>query len=156
MEQTIKNILREANKENVDATVSINKANTLSINYEKDSLVNTADGDTDLMEIRVSKGKKFGYSITDNFNKWEVCFDKALKLMRVSKPMKKEILLSKPAKYKNVRGLYSKKVSEMPMSCGKRLWASVICSARYFLVDPNTLLRKDLSSSPKRCLKIFI
>lgn len=116
MEETVSRIIKRAEKENVDAIAMVHRAEALSIEYENNSLSNTSDGYTDLLEIRISKGKKFGYSLSDNLSKWDGCFESALKLMKVSKPLDRNIVLSKPSKPEKISGIYSKKVAEMPMA----------------------------------------
>jgi PmbA protein len=115
VERIISGIMKKADDNAVDASVNISKEQMLSIEYNRDKLKSSSEGNTALLEIRVSKGKKSGFSTTTLVNNWEKCFDRALKIMRVSKPLKHEILLSEPKKLKSAEGTYSKTVAEMPV-----------------------------------------
>ena len=58
MEGTLNKIMKKADKKGLDAVAYVHRGEVLSIEYEKDVLSNTSDGYTDMIEIRVSKGKK--------------------------------------------------------------------------------------------------
>ncbi|MDD5182360.1 MAG: TldD/PmbA family protein [Candidatus Nanoarchaeia archaeon] len=115
MEKVISGILKKAEENHVDASISIGKEKVLSFEYNRDKLKGSTEGNTSLLEIRLSKGKKYGFSTTTLVNNWERCFDRALKIMRVSKPIKHDIILAEPKKLKPAEGIYSKTVAEMPV-----------------------------------------
>lgn len=112
MEELIKKIIKEAEKYgNVEVLCSL--ASTSSVEYEKENLSYANSGTVENLLIRLSKGKQFGFSKTNNLNDWEKCVKRAYQVMKVSQPLDLDISLQNKSKYKKIKGLFSKKIDSV-------------------------------------------
>jgi len=84
-----------------DVEVLASKRKRYCIKYEGNILKELSGGDEYNIGVRITIGKKFGYSSTSNINLWKKCVENAVKLAKVSKEMEIEVKLPK-------RGGYSK------------------------------------------------
>jgi PmbA protein len=114
VEQIAEQIIKKAQKENVDAVVNITNQKTLSLEYNRDKYNGSSEGVISLLELRLSKNRKYAYTTTTLPNNWSRCFEMAMKILKISRPLKHDIPLAEPKKLKNAEGTFSRKVDEMP------------------------------------------
>lgn len=93
--------------------VSLNETTETTVEYINDNLRNFVEGDSKSLSIRISKGNKFGYSTTTNTENWESCLKNAIKIMKISKPLKEKIELSEKMRLKKPDGIFFKKLEKL-------------------------------------------
>lgn len=96
-----------------DVTICLTKSNQTTVSFTNKDVGNAINGDSVFLEIRISKGKRFGYSTTNDLTKWKDVVLKAAKIMKLSKDLDLDIPLVQKKKVKPVEGLYYKKVEKL-------------------------------------------
>jgi PmbA protein len=91
--------------------ISSTKKENLSYNNRKVS--SFEDGEEVSLGVRISRGKKFGYSFTTDLKNWRDAVISAAKLMKISRELDLEVPLVSKKKLKDVKGLYYKEVSHL-------------------------------------------
>jgi len=105
-------ILKKAEKYG-NAEVLLLDAEKTSVTYEKNEISRTENGTTVTLQIRLSKGNRFGYSQTTNPTNWEKCLKNANSLLKLANPLEKDLILTEKIKYRKVDGIFSKKIKAM-------------------------------------------
>jgi len=100
----LKTICKEAQKYGDAVVVLVNSNNTL-LEMKNDEITSIKDNETQMLFVRISKGKKFGYSSTPNLKNWKETIANAVKIMKVSKPLKQEIPLASKSKLLKMRDI---------------------------------------------------
>lgn len=108
MERLIENILKAAEKHG-NAEILVGKQTATDVMFEKNSLSGLNTGTISELQIRLSKGKKFGFSKTNDLNAWESCLKNAVSVLKASMPLESEITIQGKKKYPRAE-LYAKKL----------------------------------------------
>jgi PmbA protein len=109
MAELLRKILKAAEKYG-NAELVLSNLGTDAVIYDNENLSQTNNGTRADLTIRLSKGKQFGFSTTNNLENWEQCVRDAYSVMKASKPLDSEIVLPKKSKYPKVSGMFSKKI----------------------------------------------
>ncbi|MCD6575941.1 MAG: TldD/PmbA family protein [Nanoarchaeota archaeon] len=99
-----------------DVTVILERERTSELIYSNRKVLRFVDGEEVSLGVRISKGRKFGYSSTTDLNNWKEAVLSAAKIMKVSKEMEVNIPLTTPKKTTKVSGVYSPEVSSITPS----------------------------------------
>ncbi len=67
---------------------SISEVISDNVIFENKHVKNFNSGHEVKLNVRITNGKKSGYSFTTNLNNWKECVDRAVKLMKISKELK--------------------------------------------------------------------
>jgi PmbA protein len=132
---------------NVEAAVA--DANEATLVYDNNSIKNMVEGSQAILAIRVSDGRRFGYSTTSNLEKWEKCLNSAVKIMHVSRPLKEEFEIARKSKFQNSKGIYSKEIEKLSaeklVSIGDKMVHTALGLNKKLLV-PNASISKLTSN----------
>ncbi len=91
-----------------DTEVNLARKSSIYVDYDRFTVPSSAEAT--ILEIRVTRGKRYGYSSTTDLTKWRQCLRDATKIMQVSKPLDMEPILPSRQKY-------------MACPLNKRLWS---------------------------------
>lgn len=103
----LKTICNEAQKYG-DVLAILSKKSSTTLQVKSDKIASLKDNETQTLHVRISKGKKFGYSVTPNAENWRETIGNAAKIMRISKPLDEEIPLSPKAPRASMKNVSKK------------------------------------------------
>jgi PmbA protein len=81
-----------------DTEINLSSRKDIEIEYERFPI--TSHTESANLEIRITKGKRYGYSSTSDLKNWKKCLTDASKIMKISKPLDIEPELAKKQKYR--------------------------------------------------------
>ena len=97
-----------------DVALSFSREETNELKFTNGKISNASHGESSLLEVRISKGKKFGYALTRNIKDWKNTVLSAAKLMRVSRELDFNVPLATKEKVKKVEGVFYEDVKKIP------------------------------------------
>jgi PmbA protein len=129
-EDFLKRIVREGEKYGL-VEVALSEENTSALDFEREQIDSFTKTLAKQISIRITKGRKFGYSETSDLNKWRDCLLRAFKIMRASKEFDINLNISEKEKKKNV-SCYDKKIEKLSFDEMTNICFKEIKSAKEF------------------------
>ena len=80
-----------------DTEINLLSKRDIEVEYERFPITSYVESAN--LEIRITKGKRYGYSSTSDPKKWKKCLSDASKIMRISKPLDIEPEISEKQRY---------------------------------------------------------
>lgn len=96
-----------------EVTAILSKSKSNEVVYSNRNISKSSYGETSLLHIRISKGKKFGYATTRILPKWKEAVLEAAKIMKLSREMEQDIPIIDKQALPTVKGIYHKDVDSL-------------------------------------------
>jgi len=112
-----------------DVTLILSNEKNNKLEFTNGKISNASHGESSVLEIRISKGKKFGYALTRNLKDWKSTVLNAVKLMRVSRDLDFNVPLAEKTKANRIKNIFYKRAKEISptklLSYGENLMSEV-------------------------------
>ena len=116
MESVVDDIIQKLSKEVDYSEVYMDKEKATEISAVNDKVNFAKEEDTTGIGVRVINNQQQGFAYTTNINRIDEVIQQAIKNSKLNNPDENVAIIEKPSGYKNVPGLYDKKIEDVTLA----------------------------------------